>query len=238
MLLWVGERCHELRTLVRTECADADVGYPSLVTAHRWIPPLSSLPALPHLSTLSLCTPPFPSTPDTRAACLTPVLSYLVHSAPSLRYLHLSHLAWLRAHPDLLARLGQLTQLRRLWLGDRGGWMQHGALGRYWRTAYQRPRSEVRRGAWGEGEGVWGDDALPRAPAWRAKFTPRTRMRGGARPHDDVWEEWEQRTPTFRDHVDGLTGALGFFTALASSASAERAAAHHPAVTRKRARGA
>ena len=221
VLVWVGERCHELRTLMTYKWIPNDpVDYPRLMTLERWIPHLSSS-ALPKLTTLDLRILPISSDPDIRALIFGYIASHLIHSTPSLRYLHLPHHEWLKEHPKLLCMLGQLTELRGLWLGEYAR-MQEGSLSQYW--AQQPMGSQVLRGAQVDGRSVWGEEALP-MPTWPWRDVERVAeseiMRGGAMLEEEAWAEWEKEwdgpPPVFQKEVDGMTGARAFFTAISAN---------------------
>ena len=51
------------------------------------------------------------------------------------------------------------------------------------------------------------------SPSWQTNHA----TRGVARPEQDVWEGFEDQSPVFRDEVDGVRGALAFFTVVAPS---------------------
>ena len=243
VVVWVGKRCHELRTLRMTDSqASQSVDYPTPhLTEAIWAAAASptSPPAMPLLSTLELYTPvPSEDTSKaTRVSSFTCIARYLVHSTPALRYLRLPHHDWLSGGEgvgegvegdgggrQLLAMLGGLRQLRGLWLGWEGGWMQEGELSRCWKEGAGGYWSEVRRGGsqverggrTDDRRGVWGEvEELPR-PRWPWKEVPDVEvMRAGARAEEEVWAEWElQGGRTLEDDVDGITGAQAFFAAV------------------------
>ena len=158
-------------------------GYSSAVTAKHWV---SRMPTLRKLTTLSLHCSSLSNNADIRALSFAHIADHLVHSAPSLRFLFLPDHEWLEQRPQLLAVLGQLTELRGLWLGETK-WMQQGILQRCW--AEGRPMwPSLSRVAPGAGEGVWRDQTLPQ-PTWPWRVerdVSSKKMRGGARPPEDV----------------------------------------------------
>ena len=216
VLLWVGQRCHELRTLVMTRGDSNIVHYPRAMPSERWNL-LSPSPALPLLTTLMFNTNPCAS--NIRVRSFTRVASYLVHSTPSLRYLRAPYLKWLETNCALVSALGGLTKLEGLWLGE-AEWMRQGPLRSYWLE-----RSWRMDGGWGESTvmrqarrgtaNVRGDEALswPRQP-W-IEEGDRYRIRGGVMDEEEVRAEWCDRVWRFKDEVDGLTGARAFFNAIA-----------------------
>ena len=140
VVLWVGSRCHELRTLMVTGSKlSVPIVYPRAFTSPRWavFPPA---PALPQLTTLVLWLDALPR--DIRVLSFSHLATYLLHSALSLRYLHLSHHDWLQQRLDLLCVLGGLTQLRGMSVEEdmrsaNKSWMRQGPWKRYWVQAGQ-----------------------------------------------------------------------------------------------------
>ena len=232
VLLIVGQRCHELRTLVMTQRrSNHSIHHPRLQNPKRWLP-LPPGTALPKLTTLICNTRPLTGDSLARIPYFTRVVAYLVHSTPSLRCLLLPHHDWLEQHPDVASLLGGLTELRAMRLGQ-SEWVQEGRLARYWiQSKSKGPR--VQREAPGERVGVWGQEALPR-PRWpwntEPKLEPHRLMTGGALPEAELWAEWEEdagwcdstvRIPRFKEEVDGLTGSRAFFAAIAPSPEGSR----------------
>ena len=226
VLLWVGDRCHELRTLTMTRMPPDHIDRPCPMDAHRWdlLPPS---PALPKLSTLRLYNSSSPFTEDnTRALRFTRIASYLVHSAPSLRFVYFSDLSCLEGRRQLLAMLGGLTELQGLWLaGAEWMWMKQEPFKRYWMGSESRGQSQVLVGARSEGSSVWGDDALP-TPRFPYQDELDSRVRGGARREEEVWAQWDG--PEFREVVDGVTGSRAFFNAIAPISEPTLASSHSP----------
>ena len=213
VLLWIGGRCHALKTLILVVNAPAGQRYPSLFTPELWqrLSPGEgerlTAPALPLLSTLTWHGL---ALPHIRPLVFTAIASYLVRSAPSLRYLRLAYHEWLEEDRALLCTLGQLAELRGLWLGETG-WMQQGALARYWMSAERSREAGMRMRVRDEEQSVWGEEALPRTrQAWDQDV--RLKMRAGARREEQVWAGWSG--PRFKDKVAGVRGARAFFTAI------------------------
>ena len=111
VLPWVGDRCHELRTLVLTTWLADGVKSrsPRMHTSQRKISPLSAstLPkldvliflTLPHLPLSSTHTCPPQSEEDIRTLSFALLPSYLVRSTPSLLYPRSLHHEWLEEDP-------------------------------------------------------------------------------------------------------------------------------------------
>ena len=231
VLLWVGARCHELRTIVMRWEAGSIINYPCPLTSERWnaIPPT---PTLPQLTTLILRCPELPSITDIRVSSFKLIVSHLIHCAPSLRNLDLPHLDWLEQHRPLLSVLGQLTQLRRLSLW-KAEWMQQGALERYWmKDERQQTRSGQSRVTRDAGTDLWGGDALPRLRwMWRNEMIEEMeamRMAGGWRSEEEVRAEWGWNLTAFEEEVDGMTGARALFSALSTHPTAAPASSDEP----------
>ena len=197
VLVWVGQRCHELGTLILME-REAGVPdkyravlkepahYPCVLTPARW-DPLPFVPALPQLMTLDVHSPRLPR--NTRAHSFALLAAYLVHSAPSLRYLRLHHLDWLKRHRALLSKLGQLTQLRGPYLGNER-WMLQGQLARGWRGrpcgVQRRCRGQVL--AWRLNPFTHADDGGSEAGGRRVGG-----VEGGVPAHADRGGRWRDR---------------------------------------------
>ena len=205
-------RCHELRTLVVTlrEESTFNLGW---VTVERWVPP--SVAALPHLTTLLVgYTVYLPNYHELRLECFAHFASYLVHSAPCLRYLHLPFQRWMESDRELLSLLGDLTQLKALTLGPKG-WMQQQPLDRYWKDEKEEDGETVQRVTAVRGTSVWGDEALPKVIRQGVRHEPAMALiRGGVRCEEEVLADWMWTLPRFREEVDGTTGAAAFFAAI------------------------
>ena len=223
LLVWAGDRCHELTTFEMT--ADVDphmIQFRCPFDFERWqsLPPS---PALPLLTTLIMRSPALHKDPGARAWAFLNLAAYLVHSTPSLRYLHIPQQQWLQEDPQLLSRLVGLTQLRGLHLELPTQWMQDTTFERHrcWRSPDELTSSKgarTLRETCAEGDTLWGQDALPRQRRqWREEhWAEELRMRAGARSEEAVWAACERWMPLFREEVAGMTGARAFFTACQS----------------------
>ena len=227
VLPWVGERCHQLRTLRLTETRPSTGGpqHPYSMTPHRWLTSPHTPPALPLLTSLLFYRAPVDlyDGPHVSAADLSRLFSYLAHSAPSLRCLHLGYdLHNPDEHRHLLSLLAPLTYLRALSMGMLYGAMQ-GEWKRYWQQRVYTPARRLveRRARESTGESVWAEAALPKvAWGWRKQKEwsmegelSRDSMRVGAMQEEEVWDEDMPRMPCFVDQVDGVDGASAFFAA-------------------------
>ena len=219
VLWWIGDRCHELRTLMIIESELHDPKYYAFPMQPVRLDTLRPSPALPKLTTLIFHTRR--SNPGTEGYSFTRLTTYLVHSTPSLRYLHLPYHDWVEEAPGLIVMLGRLTELRGLCLGE-SKWMQRGQLERFWTEAGTSKRPRVQRETRSGEDSLWEDETLPR-PTWlpRGQRHPE-RMRGGARPEVEVWAEYEELMPVFKDEADGMRGAFAFCKAIAPSADCIR----------------
>ena len=194
----------------------------------RWRPPPT--PALPQLTSLLLDSHyRLPDDVDVRLHCLSLFVAFLVHSAPSLRYLRLSFEEdefafndWWDSCKQCLSPLGALTQLRGFHFDSSlllsSGWS------RYWdggQGHQQGPR--VQRSTARHGSSLWHAEAWPEARAnWRWEREEVDGMREGAREEEEVLAaleryEWFWPMPKFKKEVDGLPGARAFFAALISN---------------------
>ena len=241
VLLWVGQRCHELRTLEMSARRRGDFSnlpqpvFPLVAT--KW--PLMDLDALDHqrwrslsatalpqLTSLLYGVPLSPNTPSDGltgeehhplVVFFTRFASYVVHSAPALRSLRFP-IVEVDGYRVPLSLLSGLRHLRRLSLGQHGHqWMHRGALEKCW-TRRAQEGSRVQRGPTAREDSLWGREVLPRPRLpWRQTEEPEL-MRGGMRPEVEVVEavagEWQPSM--FREEVDGMTGAAAFFTTVHS----------------------
>ena len=89
VLVWVGERCTALRTLLMGDRqADYRVQFARSLTPERFLP-LQRPPLLPSLTSCALHCDALPE--DSRAASFALPASYLAHNAPAPVYLSLPH---------------------------------------------------------------------------------------------------------------------------------------------------
>ena len=216
--------CHELRTLVlrtwwnkRTPKVDF-----SSLTLERWqrLPPS---PALPWLTTLSFdIGPPLGGDFALRERFLTAVVSYLVHSAPALRYLSLPDMSCEDEYRGPLSLLRNLTELRGFSVpydvADKS-WMHSGLLARYWMEAVEdveKKGSRLQRSHGGVARALWGEDARWPRYTWR-ELDEVELMRGGALEETEVLDwlvKLECRMSMFVEEVDGMRGVDAFCAAL------------------------
>ena len=217
ILPWIGDRCHQLRTLVVTHMRnDLLASSYSPPAPERWSSPSSAVPALPLLSVLIFSAEPISRTQ--RSLSFSRLTRYLVHSTPSLRTLFITNHDWLEGERILLSALGQLTQLRALSLGYED-WMQRGQLASYWLDSTMRWKkgSRVLRPTRGreESDDVWGAEEQPR-PSWHWRYEDEElRMRGRAMREEEVGAQWEGNVPSFKQEMeDGIAGARAFFAAI------------------------
>ena len=228
LLFWVGERCHELRTLrLQSNSADAAVKFRWL-SAERW-KPISPFPSLPLLTVLIVgsIVSARACDLDERRLLFERVASYLVHSTPSLQFLRLPLQRWLNGDLQPLCRLRGLTQLRGIWVGDEE-WTHAGPLQRCW-MGYEEARKAymlIERMTKRANLCLWGQEPLLRIH-WPWRELGQT-LRGEAMHEEEVLAElellgWEM--PRFKEREDGSSGAVAFFDEIerASSSATPRA---------------
>ena len=228
VLVWVGERSHELRTLRLTHTRQGEGGQQAnSMTPHRWLTSPQLPPALPQLTSLLFYKTPVDDSGSLRVSAddLSRLFSYLAHSTPSLRCLHLGYDFQVPdTHRHLVSLLAPLTHLRACSDMMIYG-LQQGEWKRYWGKRVHTPAMRLmERRAWGQaGESVWTEAALPKvAWGWRKRQEWWTdgelseeSVRVGAMQEEEVWDEVERRMCCFVDQVDGVDGASAFFAALA-----------------------
>ena len=223
VLPWVGDRVHELRTLVVTTTGNV-VTQEDLVlmSFDRWRPPATG-PALPHLTTLIFGSSPVaPHDEKVRVFFLTHLTAYLVHSAPALRYLTFPLHDWLDGYRQPLALLAELSELKGIsvrdsWRrGDRASreWLREDPLGRYWEE--EGNSSRVQRGALDTTRCLWGEEAWPSPGSSWTDMQQLEMMRGVSRGEEEVLAGLSSAMPRFRAEVDGVPGSVAFFAALKS----------------------
>ena len=222
VLLWVGERVHELRTLV----VISPVTWMPSLNFDRWRPPVAG-PALPHLTILVLGTDLLaPHLGQARVFFLTLLTAYLVHSAPALRYLTVPLHIWLDGYRQPLALLGGLTELRGIsthgcrWSTANTEWLREPPLSRYWEEEAQSSR--LQRGALDGKRCLWGEEAWPTPGSSWTNARRLEVMRNGARGEEEVLAWVDSAMPRFRAEVDGMAGSVAFFAALKSHPISQR----------------
>ena len=213
---WIGERCHELRTLilaVHDVLFDYDEQSLEVLDRPR---PLPAAPALPYLTVLAVEEfAPLAEQTRPRFNSLVPFTQFLAHSAPSLRHLYLPFSLWDEQYLAPVSKLAELTRLQSLHLGPQSWWNDEREMTQYWQVNAQGSR--VQRDGGGQ-VSVWGDGVFP-IPAlpWR-DWQEQEVMRGGAMREVDalaLLSSWGWTLSVFTEEVDGVVGREAFFAAIA-----------------------